>query len=398
MFPATRLTKLLGIDYPIICAPMVGASSPELVAAVSNAGGLGSLAVTNLSPESIHQSISDVRKLTSKPFNVNLQIIGPLAPDPRQVARALELLEPIRQELGLPPGQPPEKYGEDNEAQFEALLKERPAVASFIFGLLTKKQVAALKAAGIFVIGTATNVAEAEAWEQTGADAVCSQGAEAGGHRGTFIGDFESSMVGTMALVPQTVNAVQMPVIAAGGIMDGRGIAAALILGASAVQLGTAFLTCPESPISEPWKSALLRARDDQTRVSRIYSGRPARGITNEFMRKLTPVADEIPPFPIQNALTAPIRRKGKPPGVPFLVGRSRRSNEPQPPRRGTLYLAGAGNESRSGNGRKAPLRRSPIGSRYSETEKTKRPGVRPQGVSSLVTFNNQATKVAERS
>jgi nitronate monooxygenase len=309
MFPGTRLTKLLGIKYPIICAPMVGASTPELAAAVSNAGGLGSLAVTGLSPEAIHQTIAEVRRRTSKPFNVNLLVLETPNPDPRQIARAIELLQPIREELGLPPGQPLEKYGEDNEAQFEALLKERPAVASFAFGLLTKTKVAALKAGGTLVMGTVTNVAEAKAWEEAGADAVCAQGSEAGGHRGTFIGDFESSMVGTLALVPQVVNAVRVPVIAAGGIMDGRGIAAALVLGASCVQMGTAFLICPESNISKAWRSALLQARDDQTRISRIYSGRHARGIANEFMRKLTPVADEIPPFPIQNALTFQIRQ-----------------------------------------------------------------------------------------
>lgn len=309
MFPETRLTKLLKIQYPIICAPMVGASTPELVTAVSNAGGLGSFAVTGLSPQGIRQGISDVRRLTNKPFSANLLVLKQVNPDPQQVARALELLQPIRQELGLPVGQPLAKYGEDNKAQFEVLLEERPGVASFAFGLLTKKQVAALKTVGTVVMGTITNVAEAKAWEEAGADVVCAQGSEAGGHRGTFIGDFESSMTGTMALLPQVVDAVRVPVIAAGGIMDGRAIAAALMLGASGVQMGTAFLTCPESRIAEAWKSTLLDARDDQTRVSRIYSGRYARGIVNEFMHKLTPMADEIPPFPIQNALTAQIRQ-----------------------------------------------------------------------------------------
>jgi nitronate monooxygenase len=158
-------------------------------------------------------------------------------------------------------------------------------------------------------MGTATTVAEAQAWEAVGADAICAQGSEAGAHRGTFLGDFEGSLVGTIALVPQVVDAVRVPVVAAGGIMDGRGIAASLMLGASAAQLGTAFLSSPESGISSAWREALRDVHDDSTRVSRIYSGRYARGIVNEFMRKLSPLVNEIPPYPIQNALTQPIRQ-----------------------------------------------------------------------------------------
>ena len=309
MFPATPLTELLGIEYPILLAPMAGASTPELTAAVSNAGGLGAFAAAVLSPEAIHAGIARVRQLTTKPFSVNLFILSRPNPDPQQVARALELLAPIREELGLPPGEPLATYCEDNEAQFQAVLEERPALASFTFGILTESQVAALQSRGILVMGTATTVAEAKAWDTVGADLICAQGSEAGAHRGTFLGDTESSLVGTMALVPQMADAVRVPVIAAGGIMDGRGIAAALILGAAGAQMGTAFLSCPESGIPVAWRNALMTARDDQTRVSRIYSGRHARGIVNEFMRKLTPFAAEIPPYPIQNALTGPIRR-----------------------------------------------------------------------------------------
>jgi nitronate monooxygenase len=309
MFPATPVTKLLGIEYPILLAPMAGASTPELTAAVSNAGGLGAFAAAMLSPEAIHAGIARVRQLTNKPFSVNLFILGKPQPDERQVARALEILAPIRAELGLPPGEPLAKYCEDNEAQFAAVLEERPALASFTFGILNEAQVAALQSRDILVMGTATTVAEAKAWDAVRADLICAQGSEAGAHRGTFLADFESSLVGAMALVPQMVDAVRVPVVAAGGVMDGRGIAASLILGAAAVQMGTAFLSCPESGIPAAWRDALLSARDDQTRVSRIYSGRYARGIVNEFMRQLTPVAAEIPPYPIQNALTGPIRR-----------------------------------------------------------------------------------------
>jgi nitronate monooxygenase len=309
MFPATPLTKLTGVGYPILLAPMAGASTPELAAAVSNAGGLGAFAAGILSPDAIHAGIARLRQLTSKPFSVNLFILAPLNPDPRQVARALELLAPIRDELGLPPGEPLAKYSEDNQAQFEAVLEERPALASFTFGILAEAQVAALQGRGILVMGTATTVAEAKAWDAVGADLICAQGSEAGAHRGTFLGDPESSLVGTMALVPQMADAVRVPVIAARGIMDGRGIGASLILGAAGAQMGTAFLSCPESGIPAAWQEALMGARDDQTRVSRIYSGRHARGLVNEFMRKLTPFSGELPPYPIQNALTSPIRQ-----------------------------------------------------------------------------------------
>src|SRR5215472_12688669 len=215
MFPGTAFTKLTGVEYPILGAPMAGASTPDLTAAISNAGGLGPFPAAALSAEAIHQGAAEVRKRTNKPFNINLFVLGEPKADPQQVARALELLAPIRQELGLPPGQPPERYCPDNAAQFDAVLEERPAMASFTFGILSRAQVDALKARGILVMGTVTNVAEARAWEAAGG--------EAGAHRGTFLGDFEASLVGTMALVPQVVDAVRVPVIAAGGIMDGRG-------------------------------------------------------------------------------------------------------------------------------------------------------------------------------
>ncbi|MGH9689815.1 MAG: NAD(P)H-dependent flavin oxidoreductase [Candidatus Acidiferrales bacterium] len=310
MFPVTPLTKLAGIEYPIIQAPMAGvASSPELVAAVCNSGALGSFAGGMSSPDAIRQGIAEVRKRTSKPFNVNLFIVGRTSPDAKQVARAFELLQPIRDELGLPAAELPSQYCEDNLAQFNAVLEANPAVTSFTFGILSREQVSALKARGTLVMGTATTVAEAKAWEAAGADLVCAQGSEAGAHRGTFLGDFESALIGTMALVPQMVDAVRLPVVAAGGIMDGRGIAASLMLGAAGAQMGTAFLTCPESETSPAHKAALRGSRDDQTRVSRVYSGKPARGLINEFMTRLSPVEDEIPPYPIQNALTRPTRQ-----------------------------------------------------------------------------------------
>jgi nitronate monooxygenase len=313
MFPKTALSKLLGIEYPIIQAPMAGVGiTAELVAAVSNAGGLGSIAGGMLSPDAIRKEIAELRARTQKAFSLNLFVLERPKPDPEKIRAALELLRPIREELGLPPGEVPSQYCEDPAAQFEAVLEAKPAVASFTFGVLKDSQVAALKAGGTRVIGTATTVEEAHAWEAVGADAICAQGSEAGAHRGTFLGDFEAALVGTMALVPQIVDAVRVPVIAAGGIMDGRGIAASLMLGAAGVQMGTAFLTCSDSGVMSEYKNLLRHARDDQTRVSRIYSGKHARGLVNEFMRRLAPLEREIPAYPIQNALTGPIRQAAK--------------------------------------------------------------------------------------
>lgn len=309
MFPRTELVKLLGIEWPLVQAPMAGAATPAMISAVCNAGALGSLPAAYMSPDTMRAQVSEVRARTTRPFNLNLFVTPRPTPDPAQIARALDRLRPMREALGMPPATVPEKFGEDFDEQFDALLDIRPAVASFTFGLLNAGRVAALKERDIAIIGTATTVAEARAWEAAGADAIVAQGSEAGAHRGTFLASFEAGMVGTMALVPQVGDAVSIPVIAAGGIMDGRGIAAALMLGASGVQLGTAFLTCPESGISDAWKRALHEARDDQTLVSHVYSGRHARGIVNEFMQSLTPTQTDIPPFPIQNALTSAIRQ-----------------------------------------------------------------------------------------
>lgn len=310
MFPATSLSKLFKIEYPIVQAPMAGGpTTPELVAAVSGAGGLGSLAAGMLSPDAIRQGVAEVRRRTKKPFAINLFILEKPHPAASDVANALKLLEPFRKELGLAPGTPLEKYCEDPDAQFEAALEAAPAVVSFTFGILPPDQIAKFKNRGLLVVGAATTVAEAKAWDKAGADAVCAQGSEAGAHRGTFLGDSTLALVGTMALVPQIVDAVRLPVIAAGGIMDGRGIAASLMLGAAGVQLGTAFLRCPEAGTAPVWKEAIRSAHDDQTRVTRVYSGRYARGIVNEFMRRMLPVEEEIPPYPVQNALTSEIRR-----------------------------------------------------------------------------------------
>lgn len=309
MFPSTAVSERIGISYPIIQAPMAGADTPELAAAASNAGGLGSLGLARSSPEAMRIAIAEVRARTSKPFNINLFVFDSPPSDADQIARAVKLLQPIRDELGLPPAGAPASNADDFSAQFQALLDAKPPVASFTFGILNRAQISALRERGIMIVGTATTVAEARAWESAGADMICAQGSEAGAHRGTFLGDFESSLVGTMALVPQVVDAVRIPVIAAGGIMDGRGIAAALMLGAAGVQMGTAFLACSESGISAAWRDSLLHARDDRTRLTRAFSGRPARGVINDFMERFRAIEYDLPPYPIQNSLTTPIRQ-----------------------------------------------------------------------------------------
>lgn len=307
MLPSTLVARLQ-ITLPIIQGPMTGADTPALAAAVSHAGGLGMLASGTRSPAAMAEAAAQVRRQTDKPFGMNMFVQATPSPDDATVRAALERLAPLYAELGLEPTVPAQ-WCEDFEAQFEALLAARPAVASFTFGILSAAQVERLHAAGSYVIGTATTLEEARAWAAVGADAVCASGMEAGGHRGTFLGDFAASMVGTLALVPQCVGALTIPVIAAGAIMDGRGVAAALALGAQAVQMGTAFLACPESAIGSAYREALNNAQATDTRITRIFSGRPARGIVNAMMERLQGDEATVPAYPIQNALTGALRR-----------------------------------------------------------------------------------------
>lgn len=306
---STNLMRTLNISQPIILGPMLGAGTPEMLVAVTNAGGLGSLAVSSMTPTGISTAVASIRAQTPGPFNVNLFVLDTPHPTDQELQSAFALLDPFRTELGLLPAAPLEKYCEDFREQLEMLIELKVPVASFTFGLLDARSIERLHHAGTVVIGTATNVAEARAWEHNGADIICAQGAEAGGHRGTFIGSFESSMIGTIALVPQIVDSVKLPVIAAGGIMDGRGIAAALMLGAQAVQMGTAFLPCAESMIHSAWKTKIREASDTSTRITKSFSGRAARGIANEYMQRMEPYENKVLPYPVQNALTAEIRK-----------------------------------------------------------------------------------------
>ncbi|PWC49383.1 nitronate monooxygenase family protein [Azospirillum sp. TSA6c] len=307
----TDSLELLGLRSPVIQAPMAGGGdTPALVAAVNEAGGLGFVGAAYLTGEQIAERALAIRQRTALPFGINLFAPTP-APGPApMMAEALARVRPFHAELGLPEAEEPAYGGDAFDRQVAALLDSGAAFYSVTFGLPPADSVAAAKARGMRVLGTATTVAEAVALEQAGVDAVIAQGSEAGGHRGSFIGDPAANLVGTMALVPQVADAVGVPVIASGGIMDGRGIAAALALGATAVQMGTVFLTTGEAGIPEAHKAAILAAREDQTRITRAFSGRPARGIVNRFMETVEdPEAPEaVLPFPLQNALTRPLR------------------------------------------------------------------------------------------
>ena len=306
----TEAVKQLGIRLPIVGAPMGGGpSSPALVAAVSEAGGLGSLAGGYLSPDKLRADIAAVRAATEKPFAVNLFVPTPAEPTTEEIEVVLRVLEAYRVELGLPPrptgGGP---WSEDFDAQVAVLVEERVPVTSFTFGLMPAAAVAALHDAGSLLIGTATTVDEAVALVSSGADLVCAQGSEAGAHRGTFLADADRSLIGTLALVPQVCDAVDAPVLAAGGIMDGRAVAAVLGLGAGAAQLGTAFLRCPEAGTSAPYRRALAAATETSTAVTTAITGRMARGIENRLMRDLRDVA--ALPYPVMNTLTTDLRRR----------------------------------------------------------------------------------------
>ncbi|MCI0372097.1 MAG: nitronate monooxygenase [candidate division NC10 bacterium] len=307
----TALTQRLGLAHPIIQAPLAGGGdTPDLVAAVCEAGALGFIGAAYLTPDQITEVSRVVRTRTTRPFGINLFAPLPAPDKPKDVGPALERVAPFYAEVGLPPPALPTSGGSSFDAQLSAALESGASVFSFTFGIFLASAIEAIKARGMFLIGTATTVEEAVALERAGADAVVTQGSEAGGHRGTFAGTFESGMVGTMALVPQVVDAVTVPVIASGGIMDGRGIAAAMALGASAVQMGTAFLTCDEAGIPEVYKQTILTAREHETRLTRAFSGRPARGIVNRFMKEVdrADAPEAILSFPLQNALTRPLR------------------------------------------------------------------------------------------
>lgn len=297
----------LGLRYPIIQAPMAGTSTPQLAAAVSNAGGLGSLGIASVSVEQARQAILDTRALTDRPFNVNVFCHQPGQQDPAREAAWLAHLAPLFAEVGaeLPTGlnEIYKSFLADDEA-FEMLLEQRPAVVSFHFGLPKASQIRALHDAGVFLLATATSLQEAQQIEQAGIDAIVAQGIEAGGHRGMFDPDAPDERLSTAVLVRLLARRTSLPIIAAGGIMDGRGIKAMLELGAVAAQLGTAFVSCPESAANGSYRKNLLSERAGSTRLTAALSGRPARGMVNRFIR-FAEAAGSPPPAPYPMAYDA---------------------------------------------------------------------------------------------
>ena len=314
MWPDRRLLDLLSIQLPIVQAPMAGAMDWELAVAVAEAGGLGSLPCGMISAPQIREQMGKVRARTAKPVALNFFChAAPELNNAREAAWRTRLA-PYYRELGVDPAAPvPSSYRAPFNAELcELVLDLRPEVASFHYGLPEAGFVRRLKEAGCRILCSATTVAEARRIASQGADAVIAQGLEAGGHRGMFLTDDLGSQTGTFALIPQIADAVDVPVIAAGGITDARAIAAAFALGAAGVQIGTGYLFTPEAKISPPYRAALGEARERGTAVTNVFSGRPARGIVNRLIREVGPLSDLAPQFPLATGAILPLRAKAE--------------------------------------------------------------------------------------
>ncbi|MES1952207.1 nitropropane dioxygenase [Salinisphaera sp. S4-8] len=305
----SALTTRLGIDHPIIQAPMAGGTTtPALVAAVSNAGALGAIGGGYMAADDLAAAIAETQTATDRPFAVNLFIPQPFQIDNTRIEQANARLNMFRSELGIERPAAPRRYAQPFADQFDAVLEAGVAVFSSTFGQLERTRIQALQQRGTCVMGTATTVAEAQALAEDGVDMIVAQGSDAGGHRGSFLASAEQSMIGTLSLVPQIVDRVDVPVIASGGVMDGRGMAACRILGAAGVQMGSAFLTCAESGAKPAHKQALLESAERPTSVTRAFSGKAARGLTNRFIQHMAPIESALPDYPVLNAWTKDIR------------------------------------------------------------------------------------------
>jgi nitronate monooxygenase len=326
-----RLTSRLGLQYPIIQGPLGGLSSQRLTAAVSNYGGLGSFGAHGLQPEAIRKVIREIKALTSKPFAMNLWVSmedeGAFGSTEEAFHRSLSPLTKHIESVGgaMPSYRPYEPIRFEDQVQ--VLLEEGISAFSFIYGIPSKQILDEFRRQGIVLIGTATTVDEAIALEQAGVDVIAASGFEAGGHRGSFLQPSEDSLTGTMALVPQVVDAVSLPVVAAGGIGDARGIVAAFALGAEGVQMGTAFLACEESGANTHHRKALLSGQAKQTALTRGFTGRLARGIKNRLLDELNQDGIEILPYPLQRALvrhlSIPAEKAARPELLPLWAGQS---------------------------------------------------------------------------
>lgn len=310
MWPDRRLLDLFKTEFPIIQAPMAGVMDADLVVAAAEGGALGSLPCAMITAEKAREQVNIVRQRVSAPINLNFFSHKPVDADPAREAGWKARLGAYYREFGLDPAAP---VNAANRAPFDAtfcaVVEElKPEVISFHFGLPSPDLLKRVKAAGSIVLSSATTVKEAVWLEQNGADVIIAQGAEAGGHRGMFLTDNIAEQPGTFALVPQVVDAVKVPVIASGGIADGRGIAAAFALGASGVQIGTAYLRCPESKVIAPARAALAQATDESTVITNVMTGRPARGVANRVMKEVGPISPDAPAFPHASTALGPLK------------------------------------------------------------------------------------------
>ncbi|WP_219220120.1 NAD(P)H-dependent flavin oxidoreductase [Variovorax boronicumulans] len=305
-----NIRELFGIDLPIVQAPMAGVQGSAMAVAVSNAGGLGSLPCAMLTPETLRSELQAITAQTTRPWNLNFFCHTPPVPDAAREARWRAALAPFYAEYGIDPATIPEGGGRApfSEAIAELIAPFRPPVVSFHFGLPSAALMARVKGWGAKVLSSATTVEEARWLEAHGADAVIAQGLEAGGHRGIFLGDDLSTQIGTFALLPQVVQAVKLPVIAAGGIADAQGVAAAMALGAAGVQVGTSYMLCPEATTTALHRAALQSRRAEHTVLTNLITGRPARGMRNRLLDALGPLSDAPPAFPLATAALAPLK------------------------------------------------------------------------------------------
>lgn len=348
MWPDRRLIDRFKTEFPIVLAPMAGVMDAELVIAVAQGGGLGSLPCAMLSPEKAREQVNIIRQRVSTPVNLNFFCHKAVDADPAREANWRQRLAPYYREHGLAPDAP---INAANRAPFDAafcaVVEElKPEVVSFHFGLPEAKLLQRVKATGAVVVSSATTVKEAIWLEESGADVIIAQGAEAGGHRGMFLTDNIAEQPGTFSLVPQVVDAVKVPVIAAGGIADGRGIAAAFALGASGVQIGTAFLRCPESKVTAAARIALAQASDESTVITNVMTGRPARGVANRVMREVGPISPDAPAFPHAATALGPLKaaaeKLGKVDFTNLWAGQAVRMGKEMPAAELTRALAGA--------------------------------------------------------
>jgi len=308
------LQQLLGIELPIIQAPMAGVQGSALAVAVSNAGGLGSLPCAMLGPEAMRDELATIKAQTDRPFNVNFFCHVPPTPNAEREAVWRATMSPYYEEFGIDADTIPIGPGRVpfNSEAAEVLSEFKPAVVSFHFGLPSAELLARVRAWGSKILSSATTLEEARWLEAHGVDAIIAQGLEAGGHRGMFLSEDLSTQVGTFALVPQVVQEVKLPIIAAGGIADAKGVAAAMALGAAGVQIGTAYLLCPEATTSPVHRAALKSAAARHTALTNLFTGRPARGIVNRIMKELGPISPAPSAFPLATAAIAPLRAKAE--------------------------------------------------------------------------------------